>query len=170
MRIVILAFACALATSAMAQVQGRPNISVPLPEGRMMLIGGGASVTSFIGLDEVRRSGRSIEALILTLHEPGLDIGGRKATSSANRVRIDCDRRTSTEIGASAYDAAEAEVFSMPMGDPQPLGDGLYGAVAQSLCGGLAQRPGYIVQGRPAAAKMARDYREAARRQEATAP
>ena len=158
----------AMAGAASAQVQGRPNISVPLPEGRMMLIGGGPNVTSFIGLDEVRRSGRTIEAVILTLHEPGLPIAGRLATQAANRVRLDCDRRTSTEDGGSAYDAGGAELLSMPIGDPKPLADDLYGAVAQSLCGGLAQRPGYIFQGRTAAEKMARDYREAARREAAT--
>ncbi len=163
MRLLIVIGACALATMASAQVRGRPNISVPLPEGRMMLIGGGPAVTSFIGLDEVRRSGRRIEAVILTLHDPGLAVGDKLATQAANRVEIDCDRRTSTEIGASAYDAQGAELVSRPAGDPVPLGEGLYGAVAQSLCGGMAGRPGYIVQGRTAAAKTAKDYREAAK-------
>lgn len=156
------------ATPALAQVQGRPKIPVPLPEGRMLLIGGTGLATHFIALDQVRRSGRSVEGVLFTIFDPPLDIGGKSATHSANLTRFDCERRLSTEIGASAYDVAGAELLVMPAGEPQPL-SGVNARAAQSLCGGMAGQPGYIVQGRNGAERIARQAREGVRAEEAQA-
>jgi len=166
LRTVMFLAALALTAPAAAQVQGRPKVPVDLPDGRMLLIGGSGAATHFIALDQVRRSPRSIEAVVFSIHDPGLDIGGRLATHSANLTRFDCDRRMSTEIGASAYDADGAELLVMPTGDPQPF-NGVNLRVAQSLCGGMAAQPGYIVQGRAGAERLGRQVREGVQREEA---
>lgn len=168
--IIIATLTCA--TAASAQVTARPSgTDVPLPQGRMFLVGGSETTAHFVALDETHRMGRVIEGVVLTFYDPGFGVEDKLITQTAHLVRIDCDRKTSTEVGGSAYDAKDAPLLVLPGSDPLPLNDGLYGNVAQSFCGGMAARPGYIVQGRPAAARLGVQVRQSARRDpQASAP
>ena len=159
----------ALCGPAQAQVQSRPQLSVPLPEGRMILIGGNPNMAFFLALDEVHRQGRAIEATVLAFYEPAITADGKTVAETAADVRFDCDAKTATELGLSGYDAREAEVMTTPQGRPKPITESDYYDVGAGLCGGLAQLPGYVVPSRTSAAKMGRDFRESARRERAAA-
>lgn len=164
-RSAIIICALALAGSAAAQVQGRARVSVPLPEGRFILVSGGTQATYFLALDHLRRAGGANEAVVLALYDPGMSVDGRTATQIAAEVRIDCAKRTSTELGLSAYDADGNEIVAMPVGNPETLQGSVYYGVGIGMCGGMAQLPGQVVQGRAAAMRMAKAYREEARRE-----
>ncbi|MEI6281490.1 MAG: hypothetical protein WCP82_02055 [Alphaproteobacteria bacterium] len=159
-----------LSGSAMAQVQARPQLSVPLPDGRMILIGGSPNMALFLALDEVHRQGRSVEATVLTFYDPAVSANGKMVGATAADVRFDCDAKTATELGLSGYDAKDSEVLTTPARRPTPISASDYYDVGAGLCGGLAQLPGYVVPTRAAAAKMGRDVREQALRQQAATP
>jgi hypothetical protein len=162
--------AASLCGNALAQVQARPQLSVPLPEGRMILIGANPAMALFLALDEVHRQGRTIEATVLTFYDPAVTADGKTVGATAADVRFDCEAKTVTELGLSGYDAKDAEVLTTPSGRAAPITSSDYYDVGAGLCGGLAQLPGYVVPTRAAAARMGRDVREQARRQQAAAP
>lgn len=78
-----------------------------LPTGRLQWSGVHAHGASFVDLDRTRKTGTGVDAVVLYVWEPGLQIApGVLVKQSVSRILMDCTKDTYVEAGAQGFDAS----------------------------------------------------------------
>ena len=115
--------------------------ALKLPEGELVGIAAGNGSATFLDPALTRKAATGVEATLLMVFEPPVQVGGKLLRYNMDRIRFDCGEKRMTLLAARGFDEAGAGQIWLPAGAPEPIElRSRYDFVSQVVCG-AAQPP-----------------------------
>jgi hypothetical protein len=156
---------CAVAMLTAGPAFSQPPTApvAPLPEGRLLLVGGNSAAANFVALDQSTKGGPTADewqfrvfAKPVELSRPG-DANRKVSTQSLAHLKVDCAKRTFVQLSLDAFDESGRWVLGMEAERARAIeANSTQDFLAKVMCDGVQPPQVVVVTGHAAAVKLAR--------------